>query len=118
MTITLYGIKNCSTVKKARDWLDQRHIAHGFHDYKSLGADERQLQDWCDQLGWETILNRSGTTFRNLSEAARQNLDQTKAVQLMVAAPSLIKRPILDLGPRIIAGFKAEIYAEILAKSD
>lgn len=113
MTPTLYGIKNCSTVKKARDWLDAHGVAYAFHDYKLAGIDTAHLQAWCDEFGWETVLNRSGTTFRKLPDEDRQNLDATKAIALMQAQPSMIKRPILDLGDRRLVGFKAEIYGGI-----
>ncbi|WP_166038079.1 ArsC family reductase [Sphingosinicella sp. YJ22] len=110
MTATLYGIPNCDTVKKARVWLDARGIAYDFHDYKKAGIDEARLRSWVGELGWETVLNRAGTTFRKLPEADRQGLDADKAVALMLAQPSMIKRPMLDLDDRRIAGFKAEIY--------
>lgn len=111
MTATLYGIPNCDTVKKARAWLDGRGIAYDFHDYKKAGIDAARLRSWVGELGWETVLNRAGTTFRKLPEADRQGLDADKAVALMLAQPSMIKRPVLDLGDRRIAGFKPEIYA-------
>jgi arsenate reductase len=113
MTIIMYGIKNCSTVKKARDWLEERGIEYTFHDYKTSGIDVGSLGRWCEEFGWETILNRAGTTFRKVPEAERQNLDTVKAIALMVAQPSMIKRPILDLGDRRIVGFKAETYLAI-----
>jgi arsenate reductase len=111
----LYGIPNCDTVKKARAWLDGRAVAYGFHDYKKAGIDEARLRSWVDELGLETVLNRSGTTFRKLPESDRQDLDADKAVALMTAQPSMIKRPILDLGDRRIAGFKPEAYEAALA---
>ena len=113
MTITLYGIKNCDTVKKARAWLDTHGIAVTFHDYKVAGIDAARLQKWCKELGWETLLNRAGTTFRQLDEADKQGLTEAKAIALMLAQPSMIKRPVLDLGPRRIVGFKPEIYAAL-----
>jgi arsenate reductase len=113
--ITLYGIKNCDTVKKARAWLDEHGVAYAFHDYKTAGADERMLRLWVDELGWETVLNRAGTTFRKLPDADKQGLDAEKAIALMLAQPSIIKRPVLDLGGHRIAGFKPEIYAEALS---
>ena len=116
MTLTLYGIPNCDTVKKARVWLDQNGVAHAFHDYKKQGIDQARLDAWVDELGWETVLNRSGTTFRALPDAAKADLDAAKAVRLMLAQPSMIKRPILDLGDRRIAGFKPEIYAAALGR--
>ena len=116
MTLTLYGIPNGDTVKKARVWLDQNGVAHAFHDYKKRGIDQARLDAWVDELGWETVLNRSGTTFRALPDAAKADLDAAKAVRLMLAQPSMIKRPILDLGDRRIAGFKPEIYAAALGR--
>lgn len=110
MTPTMYGIKNCDTVAKARKWLEARGQAYDFHDYKTAGVDRATLEGWVQEHGWETILNRSGTTFRKLAEADRQDLDADKAVALMLAQPSMIKRPILDLGDRRIVGFKPEIY--------
>lgn len=114
MALTLYGIRNCDTVKKARAWLDEQGIAYRFHDYKSEGAREAEVRAWVDELGWETVLNRAGTTFRKLPDADRQDIDAEKAVALMLAQPSMIKRPILDLGHRRIAGFKPDVYAEAL----
>lgn len=114
MTLTMYGIKNCDTVKKARGWLDAHNIAYDFHDYKSAGIDADRLRGWCDELGWESVLNRAGTTFRKLPDADKAGLDQDKAIALMLAQPSMIKRPMLDLGDRRIAGFKPEIYQAAL----
>ncbi len=114
MTTTLYGIKNCDTMKKARTWLDAHNVAYDFHDYKVSGIDAKRVAAWCDALGWETVLNRAGTTFRKLSDAEKANLDKKKAVALMVAQPSMIKRPILDHGGKWIAGFKPEIYKAAL----
>ena len=113
--ITLYGIPNCDTVKKARVWLDQNGAAHAFHDYKKAGIDRTSLERWCDEHGWEVVLNRAGTTFRKLPEAERADLDQDRAVALMLAQPSMIKRPVLDLGDRRIVGFKPEIYEAAFA---
>ena len=110
MTPTLYGIPNCDTMKKARVWLDQHGVAHVFHDYKKAGIDRASLERWVNEHGWETVLNRAGTTFRKLPDADRANLDADKAVALMLAQPSMIKRPVLDLGDRRIVGFKPEIY--------
>lgn len=115
MTITMYGIKNCDTIKKARTWLETQGVDYAFHDYKSAGADESKLRTWVGEHGWETILNRAGTTFRALSDADKQGIDADKAVALMLANPSMIKRPVLDLGDRRIVGFKPEIYIEAFA---
>lgn len=111
MTITLYGIKNCDTVKKARAWLDAAGIAYQFNDYKARGADAGKLAAWVAALGWETVLNRAGTTFRGLPDADRAEIDADKAVALMLAQPSLIKRPMLESDGVLLAGFKPEIYA-------
>lgn len=109
--VTLYGIKNCDTMKKARTWLDGKGIAYGFHDYKAAGIGADRLETWAQAVGWETLLNRAGTTFRGLPEAAKQDLDQKKAIALMLAQPSMIKRPVLDIGGKLLVGFKPETYA-------
>ena len=98
MTITIYGIKNCDTMKKARAWLDDAGVSYVFHDYKIDGIDRVRLAAWCKAVGWETLLNRSGTTFRKLPEADKQNLDEAKAIALMLAQPSIIKRPVRAWG--------------------
>ncbi len=116
MTIAMYGIKNCSTVKKARDWLEGRGVAYEFHDYKTEGADAKKLEDWCKEFGWESVLNRAGTTFRKLPDADRENLDAAKAIKLMLAQPSMIKRPVVDLGTKRLLGFKEPAYAEAFGK--
>ena len=110
-TITLYGIRNCDTVKKARAWLEERGVAYDFHDYKVAGIDEARLRGWSNELGWERLLNRAGTTFRQLSEADKQGIDEDKAVALLLAHPSMIKRPVADLGDRRLVGFKADEWA-------
>jgi arsenate reductase len=107
----LYGIKNCDTVKKARAWLDARGVAYEFHDYKTAGVDEALLRGWVAELGWEKVLNRAGTTFRKLPDADKADLDADRAVALMLAQPSMIKRPLLDLGDRRLTGFAAERWA-------
>jgi arsenate reductase len=112
MTPTLYGIKACDTMKKARDWLDQHGVAYQFHDYKAVGIDKPRLQAWVDELGWEVVLNRAGTTFRKLPESDRQDLDGARAIDLMLAQPSMIKRPVLDLGTQRLVGFKPDLYAK------
>lgn len=114
VTITLYGIKNCDTVKKARAWLDARKIVYTFHDYKTAGITAERLQHWCKELGWESLLNRAGTTFRKLSDADKQGLTERKAIALMLAQPSMIKRPVLDLGKKRLVGFKPEAYERAL----
>lgn len=110
MTPTLYGIPNCDTVKKARIWLEQHGVCYVFHDYKKAGADGGRLGQWVDEHGWETVLNRAGTTFRKLPDADKAGIDKAKAVALMLAQPSMIKRPVLDLGDRRLVGFKPELY--------
>ena len=111
MALTLYGIKNCDTMKKARSWLDGHGVAYDFHDYKTDGIDRPRLTRWCSEAGWETLLNRGGTTFRKLPDPQRAGLTEQKAIDLMLAQPSLIKRPVLDLGKRLLVGFKPETYA-------
>jgi arsenate reductase len=111
MAITIYGIKACDTMKRARDWLDSHAVAYDFHDYKASGIDRARLERWAGEVGWETLLNRAGTTFRKLPEADKAPLDVGKAIALMLAQPSMIKRPVLDLGDRLLIGFKPEIYA-------
>lgn len=115
--ITIYGIKNCDTMKKARAWLDAHAIAYAFHDYKTQGIEESRLKDWAKVVAWETLLNRAGTTFRILPEADKAGIDGAKAIALMLAQPSMIKRPVLDVGGKLIVGFKPEIYAAQFGKS-
>ncbi|MCA1438756.1 ArsC family reductase [Ensifer sp. IC4062] len=110
MTATIYGIKNCDTMKKARSWLEGHGVAYRFHDYKAEGIDRAHLQRWCDEFGWETVLNRSGTTFRNLPEADKQDMTAEKAIELMLKQPSMIKRPVLDADGKLLVGFKPELY--------
>jgi arsenate reductase (glutaredoxin) len=114
--ITLYGIKSCDTMKKARVWLDARKVAYAFHDYKASGIDKATLESWAGKVGWEALLNRAGTTFRKLPDADRDGLTQKKAVALMLAQPSMIKRPVLDNAGKLTVGFKPEIYAGIFTK--
>ena len=115
MTVTIYGIKNCDTMKKARAWLAERGVDAVFHDYKVAGIDEAHLRRWCDEVGWETVLNRAGTTFRKLDEADRQDLDAAKAIRLMLAQPSMIKRPVLEADGRLLVGFKPDMYERFFA---
>ena len=110
MTSTLYGIRNCDTMKKARAWLDAHGVPHAFHDYKVAGIDAARLDDWIGRVGWEVLLNRAGTTFRKLPEAERADIDAAKAAALMLAQPSMIKRPVLDTGDALLVGFKPERY--------
>lgn len=117
MQITLYGIRNCDTIKKAKAWLDGHDIAYAFHDYKTAGIERERLEQWCAELGWESVLNRAGTTFRKLSDADKAGLNARKAVALMLAQPSMIKRPLLDLGKSRLAGFKVEAYQSAFGKA-
>jgi Spx/MgsR family transcriptional regulator len=112
--VTLYGIRNCDTMKKARAWLASHSVAYDFHDYKTSGIDAETLHRWADQAGWETLLNRAGTTFRKLPDAEKADLDQDKAIALMVAQPSSIKRPVLERNGALTIGFKPETYAAAL----
>lgn len=109
--VTIYGIKACDTMKKARTWLESHGVPNVFHDYKVEGVDRSVLESWAASVGWETLLNRAGTTFRKLPDADKVDLDQTRAIALMVVQPSMIKRPVLDVGGALIVGFKPEIYA-------
>ena len=113
---TLYGIPNCDTVKKARAWLAERSIACTFHDYKKAGVPDDALRDWVDRLGWEVVLNRAGTTFRGLPDADKTGLDAERAIAIMLANPSTIKRPILDHGGALLAGFKPDDYVQVFAE--
>jgi len=110
MTVTLHGIKACDTMKKARDWLDGHGVAYGFHDYKAVGIDAATLKGWAGKVGWEVLLNRAGTTFRKLPDADKTGLDEARAIALMVAQPSMIKRPVLDVDGRLLVGFKPDQY--------
>ena len=114
MTARMYGIPNCDTVKKVRDWLAANGTAFDFRDYKKAGIDRASLERWVAEHGWETVLNRAGTTFKKLPDADRADLNADKAIALMLAQPSMIKRPVLDLGDRRIVGFKPEIYQAAL----
>ena len=117
MTTTIYGIKNCDTMKKARAWLDAHRIAYAFHDYKAEGIDKKRLEGWAKTVGWETLLNRAGTTFRKLPDKDKQGLTAAKAIALMLDQPSMIKRPVLELGTKLVVGFKPDIYkAEVGGK--
>ena len=115
MTLTVYGIKNCDTIGKARAWLEDHGTTYTIHDYKLAGIEEARLRAWAAELGWEKLLNRAGTTFRKLPDADKAGLDEDKAVALMLAQPSMIKRPVLDLGDRRLVGFDAAAWAAALA---
>jgi arsenate reductase (glutaredoxin) len=113
MTVTIYGIKNCSTMKKAFDWLGANGVAYDFHDYKKAGVTTAELARWCGAAGWQTVLNRAGTTFKKLADADKEGLTQDKAIALMVAQPSMIKRPVLEADGKLEIGFKPERYAAL-----
>ncbi|MDA9412216.1 MULTISPECIES: ArsC family reductase [unclassified Bradyrhizobium] len=114
----IYGIKNCDTMKKARSWLDSHGVAYEFHDYKAAGVEKDKLKQWSDKLGWETLLNRAGTTFKKLPDADKEDLTEKKALALMLAQPSMIKRPVLEIGGKLLVGFKPDIYdKEVGAKA-
>ena len=110
MTITLYGIPNCDTVKKARTYLDGRGVAYHFHDYKKAGVKFADVQRWTKEVGWEKLLNKAGTTFKKLPDADKADIDEAKAIALMLANPSMIKRPVVEGGQTLLVGFKPEIY--------
>jgi arsenate reductase len=112
-SVTIHGIRNCDTMKKARAWLEQHGVAHAFHDYKVAGLDRAMLERWAGEVGWEKLLNRAGTSFRKLPDAAKEGLDEAKALALMLAQPSLVKRPVLDVDGRLTVGFSPEVYARM-----
>jgi Spx/MgsR family transcriptional regulator len=113
---TIYGIKNCDTMKKAFAWLEARRVSYEFHDYKSRGIDRERLERWSKQAGWEKLLNRSGMTFRKLPDAKKENLDERKAISLMLDQPSMIKRPVVEAGKKLLVGFDVEAYGETFDK--
>jgi arsenate reductase len=113
-TITIYGIKNCNTMKKARAWLDQHGVAYAFHDYKSVGIDRGRLEGWARAVGWDALLNRAGTTFRKLPDKDKNAITEKKAIALMLDQPSMIKRPVLDVSGKLIVGFNPETYEKAL----
>jgi Spx/MgsR family transcriptional regulator len=115
MALTMYGIKNCDTVKKARAWLDAAGIAYDFHDFKAKGAEKPVVAGWVAALGWEVVLNRAGTTFRGLPDSDKAGIDAEKAIALMVAQPSMVKRPVLAGPGVLLVGFKPELYAGLRA---
>ncbi|MEQ1687695.1 MAG: ArsC family reductase [Sphingopyxis sp.] len=115
MAITLYGIANCDTVKKARAWLDARGVAYAFHDYKKVGITAATLREWTREVGWEVLLNRAGTTYRKLPDADKANLDEAKAVALMLAQPSMIRRPVVTGAGALLIRFKPDLYQNAFA---
>jgi arsenate reductase len=114
VTTTIYGIKACDTMKKARDWLDGHGVAYAFHDYKTAGIDRPRLEAWSEAVGWEVLLNRAGTTFRKLPDTDKQGIDRAKAIDLMLAQPSMIKRPVLATGDQLLVGFKPDVYGRAM----
>ena len=113
MKTTIYGIKNCDTMKKGRAWLETHGVDHEFHDYKVAGIDRAKLESWAKQVGWEVLLNRAGTTFRKLPESAKTGLTEAKALRLMLEQPSMIKRPVLESGKNLIVGFDEKRYSAL-----
>ena len=114
---TIYGIKNCETMNKARAWLDKHGVDYAFHDYKTAGIERERLERWSKKVGWETLLNRAGMAFRKLPDKDKAGINEKKAIALMLAQPSMIKRPVLDLGGKLLAGFRPEIYAKEVGSS-
>lgn len=112
--VTMYGIANCDTIRKARRWLDENGIEYRFHDYRKDGIDTAQLQAWSAEFGWEKLLNRRGTTWRKLSDAEREGLNRERAIALLLKYPAMIKRPLLDTGSQRLLGFAAEDYQKLL----
>ena len=113
MATTIYGIKNCDTMKKARDWLDGQGVAYAFHDYKASGVSRSTLEGWAKQVGWQVLLNKAGTTFKKLPDADKADVGEAKAIELMLAQPSMIKRPVLDVDGKLTVGFKPDTYAAV-----
>ena len=117
MKITIYGIQNCDTMKKARAWLLSHQVEYSFHDYKKAGIDGERLKEWIGKVGWEPLINRSGTTFRKLSDGDKENLNERKAIELMLSEPSMIKRPVMEISGRVIVGFKPDIYESVVLEN-
>lgn len=114
MAVTIHGIRNCDTMKKAFAWLEAKGVAYRFHDYKTAGLDRAMLEAWVQQAGWEALLNRAGTTFRKLPEEQKEGLDAAKAIALMLAQPSMVKRPVLDIRGQLLVGFSPDAWARAL----
>jgi arsenate reductase (glutaredoxin) len=115
-SVTLYGIKNCDTMKKARTWLDKHGVEYAFHDYRAEGVAKSDLEKWSKAVGWEVLLNRAGTTFRKLPDKDKDDVTEKKALALMLAQPSMIKRPVLDVGGKLTVGFKPEQYEKVFGR--
>ena len=116
MPITMYGIQNCDTIKKARAWLHAHGVKYAFHDYKTAGIESERLERWCAELGWEALLNRAGTTFRKLPDLDKRAIDARKAAAMMLAQPAMIKRPVLDVEGRLLVGFSPKAYETALSR--
>ncbi|RUZ79116.1 ArsC family reductase [Mesorhizobium sp. M7A.F.Ca.US.006.01.1.1] len=116
MTITMYGITTCDTVKKARVWLEGHEIAYRFHDFRAEGLDAKRLDGWVSKVGWEKLLNKASTTFRELPDKEKLSLDEKKAKALMLAKPTMIKRPVLEVGDGVFVGFKPDVYEQAVGK--
>jgi Spx/MgsR family transcriptional regulator len=114
--VTLYGIKNCETMKKAFAWLDEHGVEYAFHDYKKSGVDIARLKLWVKHLGWKTLLNTKGTTWRKLAPEQQGDMTQAKAVALMIEHPSLIKRPVVETGQQLLVGFDPAMFASFIAR--
>ncbi len=114
---TVYGIKNCDTIKKTLKWLDKEEIEYTFHDYKKAGIDSKSLKRWCRDISWEELINRRGTTWRKLPESDREGLNQSKAIQLMIDNPSLIKRPVIEHDQQVVVGFNESVVSDLLTKA-
>jgi Spx/MgsR family transcriptional regulator len=112
----LYGIPNCDTVKKAREWLDAHGLAYELHDYKKRGLDGGRLRTWVDELGWEALINRRGTSWRKLDPALRDAVDEATAIRIMLENPSIIRRPVLDTGDGLLVGFAEDVYSGLLSR--
>jgi Spx/MgsR family transcriptional regulator len=113
--VKLYGIPNCDTMKKARRWLDEHEIAYQFHDYKKAGIEERLLRQWVDRVGWETLLNRRGMMWRKLDDSMKAGIDEANAIRIMQETPSIIKRPVLEVGETLHVGFKEDDYSKLFS---
>lgn len=111
--VVVYGIRNCETMKKARAWLEKHKVEYAFHDYKTAGIDRAKLETWAKKVGWEALINRAGTTFRKLPDKDKSNLTEKKAIALMLKQPSMIRRPVLEAGGKLLVGFKPEEYAKL-----
>lgn len=117
MSVTLYGITTCDTVRKARAWLDQQGVVYRFHDFRKDGLEATSLAGWLDALGWEAVLNKAGTSFRALPDAEKSGLDRDKAAALILANPTLVKRPVVEAEGRVLVGFKPALYAEAFGRA-